>query len=114
MVNKWQRADPGPWCKGEYTTGIILRFTLMILLWVLYGLIPHKLPLETLHLFTLVLVAYDIYLFATRNFFMAWTFVVAIILNELLVLYLHPGFNLLLTILITAILILDIINAPTS
>jgi hypothetical protein len=69
-------------------------------------------PLELLHIFSLALLAYDIYLFWKREYLMAWMILLAILLNELLVLYLSPLFNLLITIVITVILLFDIANAP--
>lgn len=112
MNEQRQKKKPPRWCAGEYTSGIILRFFLLIMLWIFYALIPHKYPLGLLHAFSIALICYDIYLFWQKRYLMAWLILLAIGLNELLVLYINPGFNLIVTIIIAAILLFDIVNAP--
>jgi hypothetical protein len=112
MNNQRNKKQLRKWCAGDYDNGIFARFFFLVALWVFYGLIPYTYPLELLHIFSLALLAYDIYLFWKREYLMAWMILLAILLNELLVLYLSPLFNLLITIVITVILLFDIANAP--
>ncbi len=100
------------WGRGEYGTSTILRFTLLISLWILYGLIPYYLPLESLFLISAALLAYAILLWRRGETFFSAVIFTAFVLNNVLVLYLGPGFNLFLTIIITALLVFEIINAP--
>jgi len=100
------------WCKGEYSTSVIWRSTFLVSLWIFYGIIPHYLPLQALLFLSAVLLLYDAFLWYEGETFRAANIAVALILNTALVAYLSPLFNLFLTIVITAILFVDIVTAP--
>lgn len=100
-----------PFCK-DYAGGVTFRIFLLLGLWFFYGMVPHRLPLESLWLLTATLIIYAAYLGHRKDHFMMGLIILAAALNTLLIPYLSPGFNLLLTLLITVILFFDIVNAP--
>ncbi len=96
----------------DYSPWIVFRVFILVALWVLYGLIPHQLSFVWLNLVTVALVVYAAKLYVHEERFGLGLIVVAILLNNLLFLYLSPLFNLLVTILISVILFFDIVSAP--
>lgn len=106
-------ATKNHWCKGEYSTITIWRIIFLVALWIFYGIIPHYLPLQSLLFLSAVLLLYDAFLWYERETFRAAIIAVALILNTMLVAYLGPLFNLFLTIVITALLFVDIVTAPS-
>ncbi len=97
------------WCRGEYGNDVILRFTFLLLVWVFYALIPHKLPTNTLLLFSLLLLGYAAWSFRERKVLRAWLLMLATLLNTLLVPMLNAGKEtILLCILISLIFLFDI------
>ncbi len=96
----------------DYSPWIVFRVFILLALWVLYGLIPHKLSFAWLNLVTVALLVYAAHLYLRKERALLTLIAVAILLNNLLFLYLSPLFNLLVTILISVILFFDIVSAP--
>lgn len=93
----------------EYSPGIIIRFLLMIGLWIFYGFIPHKLPFAAVFLVVGVFVWYGASLFRTKDYFMAYLLFFAAFLNTLIAFGLNPFIFVALTY---AVLVFDVINTP--
>lgn len=96
----------------EYAPSITVRFFALIALLIVYGLVPYTIPLSFLHVVSLLLLAYGAWLFYRKRAFRAYFIILAALLNELLIPYFDGTFNLFLTIIIAAILILDIVSSP--
>ncbi len=101
----------GPWCK-DYATGVTTRILALVILWLWYAITPYELPLNTLWIITATLLLYSIFPFRRQKYVLGALIIVAAVLNTLLIVYLSPGFNLLITLLITAILLYDIVETP--
>jgi len=101
----------GPWCK-DYATGVTTRLLALLLLWVWYALTPYWLPLTSLWIITAILAAYSPFPFRRKKCVLGSLILVAAGLNTLLIVYLSPGFNLIVTLLITAILLYDVVETP--
>ncbi len=104
-------ASVGPWCR-DYSTLVTARLLFILLLWIWYGLTPYYLPLGSLWLLSLLALAYALYLFSCRRRLLAWLILLAGGLNAFLISYVNPELNLYVTILITAILLYDVVEAP--
>lgn len=102
MIKVQKDRDYSPW----FTFRVFLFFTL----WLLYGLVPHLLPLWTLNFVTLFMIIYTVHLYSQRRFMIFTLFILAIILNTTLLFYISAKFNLFLTILIAIILLFDLVN----
>ena len=96
----------------DYSPWIIFRVSLLVTLWILYALIPHLLSLGWLHLVSLALILYCAILYSKKQYTTLGLMVLALLLNNALLLYLSAKFNLFLTLIITLILLYDLVNAP--
>lgn len=95
----------------EYSAGSTVRFFALFALWIVYALVPYKLPTASLLIVTGLLVAYGMELWRHGDHFMGGMIYAAAALNTLLVPYFNAKLNLFLTIVITAILLFDIISS---
>ncbi len=101
----------GPWCK-DYSTGVMSRLVFMLFLWVWYGLAPYYIPLNTLWIVTVIFVAASIDRFRRDKRLLAAFHLIAATLNSFLISYVNPELNLYICLIITAIILYDVVEAP--
>lgn len=85
MLNRQRQVKTKQWYRGGYAPNVIIRFLLLFVLWVFYGLIPHQLDSIWLFLVTGIMVAHSVELYRNNAKLMFPLMIVAAFLNTMLI-----------------------------